>query len=126
MRSVMPLSRVSATRTWLTVCALRSVAASSVARAEGTSVQLLERWYDMVASRYPELGARLDERRPALRDPWGGALNGQPKRQQIVRDLRSSLDIQHAIETGSQRGSSTESFDAAYRVATSTADTTPR
>lgn len=52
----MPLAQVRATRTWLTLLALWLVARAGRPVLEESSVQLLERWYDKIATRYPDLG----------------------------------------------------------------------
>ncbi|MFC4948442.1 hypothetical protein [Pseudonocardia sp. GCM10023141] len=86
----------------------------------------LERWYDTIVAAPPRLGAWLDDRRPALRDPWGGPLNGQPKRQQIVRDLHAAIGFEHVVETGTHRGSSTAFFAVVCGVPVSTVELIPR
>jgi len=62
----------------------------------------------------PLVAARLDLVRPALRSSWGGPLNGQRERQQIVRDLAKAIPIEHVVETGTFRGTSTEFFSAVF------------
>jgi hypothetical protein len=39
---------------------------------------------------------------------WGGAMNGQARRQQVVRDIFRAIDFDEVIETGTFRGATTE------------------
>src|SRR5947209_5803157 len=53
--------------------------------------------------------ARLDYHRfPTLLNGWGGPLNGQCGRQQLVIDLMQAIRFTHIIETGTYRGTTTE------------------
>jgi hypothetical protein len=47
---------------------------------------------------------------PEVRDSWGGPLNGQQRRQEIVAALLNRLGIDTVVETGTFRGTSTEYF----------------
>lgn len=59
----------------------------------------------------PKLLGVLDYYRfPQFRQSWGGPLNGQKKRQQMVSLLVEKLGIGAIIETGTFRGASTEFF----------------
>src|SRR5437016_3768245 len=53
--------------------------------------------------------ARIDYHlHPGHFQGWGGALNGQCGRQQIVIDLLRSFPFTHIIETGTYRGTTTD------------------
>jgi predicted O-methyltransferase YrrM len=56
----------------------------------------------------PRLAGILDYLRPSLRASWGGPMNGQPHRQEIVRDLMRLLRFEQVVETGTFRGATTE------------------
>jgi hypothetical protein len=59
----------------------------------------------------PRLKGRLEYHvRPALRASWGGPLNGQKFRQEIVIDLLQKLRPVRVLETGTFRGTTTEFF----------------
>jgi predicted O-methyltransferase YrrM len=47
---------------------------------------------------------------PGVLSSWGGPLNGQRCRQQIVRELARAIGFDQVIETGTFRGASTEFF----------------
>jgi predicted O-methyltransferase YrrM len=69
------------------------------------------RIYDVTMPRLPaELAASIDYARPSLRDSWGGPLNGQRHRQDMVRELVRLLDVDLVVETGTFRGTSSEFF----------------
>lgn len=66
--------------------------------------------YDRVVARVlpQRVIGPLDMVRPGVLTSWGGPLNGQQRRQQIVRDLSRAITFQQVIETGTYRGTSTE------------------
>jgi hypothetical protein len=70
-----------------------------------------QRLYDLVIPHLPaELAASIDSTRPSLRESWGGPLNGQRHRQEMVRELVRLLDVEVVVETGTYRGASSEFF----------------
>ncbi len=71
------------------------------------------RLYNYLTDRMrPDLAARIDYLSPRFRDGWGGPLNGQSQRQQLVRDLYQAIPFTATIETGSFRGHTTSFFAA--------------
>jgi hypothetical protein len=74
----------------------------------------------------PDLAGRLDLRRPSLRGSWGGPLNGQQRRREVVRDLARAISFDRAIETGTYRGTSTEFFSAVIGTPVETVEANPR
>jgi hypothetical protein len=46
--------------------------------------------------------------KPELRDSWGGPFNGQQGRQELFRELLSTVGFQMIVETGTYRGTTTE------------------
>jgi predicted O-methyltransferase YrrM len=53
------------------------------------------------------VGALDYYRFPAHRESWGGPMNGQQRRQQMVESLFSHLEIGAVVETGTFRGTTT-------------------
>src|SRR3954452_11550307 len=51
---------------------------------------------------------------PSLRETWGGPLNGQERRREIVQELASAIEFDRVLETGTFRGSSTEFFATVF------------
>ena len=74
----------------------------------------------------PDLAGRIDLLRPSLRGSWGGPLNGQQRRRDIVRDLARIESFDRAIETGTYRGTSTEFFSAVFGSPVETVEANPR
>lgn len=74
----------------------------------------------------PRLASRIDMARPSLRAPWGGPLNGQSHRQQIIRDLARAIDFDEVVETGTYRGTSTEFFAHVFGKPVHTVEANPR
>lgn len=69
------------------------------------------RAYDVAMPRLPAgLAASIDYARPSLRESWGGPLNGQRHRQEMVRELVRLVDLDVVVETGTFRGTSSEFF----------------
>jgi len=88
---------------------------------------VLERAYEVVAELLPsEVAGRIDLTRPSYRASWGGPLNGQQNRCQIVRDLAKAIDFDRVIETGTYRGTSTEFFSAVFGVPVATVEANTR
>ena len=80
-----------------------------------TRLKLFEDAYERIARELPpRVSARLDRLRPSLRASWGGPLNGQVGRQQIVRDLARCVEFNRVFETGTYRASTTEFFEAVF------------
>jgi len=79
---------------------------------QSRAAQFFDRSYDQVVRRLPgKVAASLDWRRPAYLHSFGGPLNGQSGRQQIVRDLLIGVGgFAQLVETGTFRGASTEFF----------------
>jgi hypothetical protein len=74
----------------------------------------------------PDLAGRIDLLRPSFRGSWGGPLNGQQRRCEIVRDLAHAISFDRAIETGTYRGTSTEFFSAVMGTPIETVEANPR
>lgn len=71
------------------------------------------RLYNQITNRLPAEGAaRIDYLSPRFREGWGGPLNGQRHRQQLVRKLYRAVPFSATVETGSFRGHSTAFFAA--------------
>lgn len=69
--------------------------------------------YDKALSQLPgRVSARIDLARPSLLRGWGGPLNGQRHRRQVVRDLFRAIDFACVVETGTFRGHTTQFFAA--------------
>lgn len=85
------------------------------------------RVYNRTTSKLPpKVAGRLDLLRPSLASSWGGPLNGQHGRRQIVRDLARAGHFDVALETGTFRGTSTEFFAAVMGVPVVTVEGHPR
>jgi predicted O-methyltransferase YrrM len=74
----------------------------------------------------PDLAGRLDLLRPSYRSSWGGPLNGQERRRDIVRELARTISFDRVFETGTYRGTSTEFFSAVFGVPVETVEANPR
>lgn len=86
-----------------------------------------ENRYELIARRLPpRVAARLDLRRPSLRFPWGGPLNGQERRCELLQELATSTHFDLVIETGTYRGTSTELFAALFDAPIISAELDPR
>lgn len=74
----------------------------------------------------PRLRARLEYASGLQRffDPFGGPLNGQHGRQQMVREIIERCQIERIVETGSYRGNSTQWF-AAFGLPVTTVEVSP-
>jgi predicted O-methyltransferase YrrM len=76
-----------------------------------TPAQRLSRIIEFGVGRMPTpVAARLDMLRPSLRSSLGGPMNGQLRRQEMVRQLIRTIPFAATIETGTFRGSTTEFF----------------
>jgi hypothetical protein len=63
-----------------------------------------------VRGRFPSAFAAVDVSIPRRRPPWGGPMNGQRGRQDIVRTLIGLRPPTAVLETGTNLGTSTEYF----------------
>ena len=82
---------------------------------------------EMVASRVsPKLGARLDDFQPKYRVSFTGPLNGQVQRQRLVRELFRAVDFDEVLETGTNRGRTTEFFAHLFGGPIFTVEINPR
>jgi len=63
---------------------------------------------------------------PSLREPYGGALNGQRVRQETVLELLRALPFRAVVETGTFRGSTTEFFATYASVPVYSVELSPR
>ena len=89
--------------------------------------QFFDSAYSKVTKFLPsDLAGRIDLFRPSFRGSWGGPLNGQQRRCDIVRDLARVISFDRAIETGTYRGTSTEFFSAVLGTPIETVETNPR
>jgi len=70
----------------------------------------------------PKIAARVDLLRPSLVDVWGGALNGQQRRRELVAQIAASGRFDRVIETGTFRGASTEYLADAFAVPVETVE----
>jgi hypothetical protein len=64
--------------------------------------------------------------RPHIREPWGGAFNGQRSRQGIFLELIERMSFRVIIETGTFRGSATEFLADGSRLPVHTVESNPR
>jgi hypothetical protein len=89
--------------------------------------QSLETAYSRVTTRLPpDLAGRIDLLRPSWRDSWGGPLNGQLRRRDLVRDLARTIEFDQVIETGTYRGTTTEFLSAVFGAPTISVEANPR
>jgi predicted O-methyltransferase YrrM len=71
-------------------------------------LSITERLYRRATGFLPaRLAARLDLMRPAYNRGWGGPMNGQERRQQVIRDLFAAVEFDEVVETGTFRGGTT-------------------
>jgi hypothetical protein len=67
--------------------------------------------YERAATRLPPtVASRIDEVIPAYRRLWGGPLNGQARRQELVKAVVNALPASAIVETGTFRGQTTAFF----------------
>ncbi len=72
-------------------------------------MKLSEKIYRRITNALPEsLAAKLDMADAKSWAGWGGAMNGQARRQQVIRDIFRAIDFDEVIETGTFRGATTE------------------
>lgn len=84
---------------------------------------ILDKAYRGVTRYLPaKLAGRLDLLRPSYWASWGGPLNGQERRQEIVRELAREVRFDRVIETGTYRGTTTEFFSAVFGVPVATVE----
>lgn len=55
----------------------------------------------------PGIAFRVDLLRPSLADSWGGPMNGQVKRWQMIRDMITLGNFDEVVETGTYRSTTT-------------------
>jgi predicted O-methyltransferase YrrM len=95
-------------------------------KVQGMSL-ILDKIYNRVTKALPpEVAGRVDLLRPSYRDSWGGPLNGQARRREVVRDLAVAIQFDRVIETGTYRGTSTEFFAAVFGMPVETVEANPR
>lgn len=73
----------------------------------GLIQDLLDRFTSLVAVASPVLAAVLDWTRPSLHSTWGGPMNGQAGRREIVRQLTAQVRPEAVVEAGTFRGDTT-------------------
>jgi hypothetical protein len=67
-----------------------------------------ERAYRALTNRLPvDWAVRLDLARPGYHGSWGGPMNGQARRRQLVKDIFEAVPIDEVVETGAFRGTTT-------------------
>ncbi len=72
------------------------------------------------------LSSRVDYMRPSLRNSWGGPLNGQRHRQNMVREILQRIRPAQIVETGTYRASTTEFFAHLLDVPIHSSEAMPR
>jgi len=83
--------------------------------------------YDRLTELLPPATAwRIDLLRSSLRESWGGSLNGQERRRELVRSIAQSFDFDVVLETGTYRGTSTVFFASVFGVPVETVEANPR
>jgi|NGEPerStandDraft_6_1074524.scaffolds.fasta_scaffold37242_3 hypothetical protein len=70
----------------------------------------------------PTVAAALDSLVPSFRGSWGGPLNGQARRREIVREVAVRLACDSVYETGTFRGTSTEFLAAVFGTTVDTVE----
>ena len=89
--------------------------------------QALEKAYESVTKFLPPaLAGRLDLLRPSFRTSWGGPLNGQELRREIVRNLAGLIHFDRVLETGTYRGTTTEFLTDLFDAPVTTIEVNPR
>jgi predicted O-methyltransferase YrrM len=84
---------------------------------------VLERAYRGATRALPPAWAgHVDLLRPSFAAAWGGPLNGQERRRDIVRALARSVAFDRVLETGTYRGTSTEFFAAVFGTPVATVE----
>ncbi|HEX3829852.1 MAG TPA: hypothetical protein VHV82_21525, partial [Sporichthyaceae bacterium] len=91
----------------------------TMAKTYETTLRLLSR-------QVPRAVARADFASPSNLFPWGGPMNGQRGRQNIVRRLQSQLNFVAVVETGSFRGTTTEFLTYVTGAPVFTVESEPR
>lgn len=100
---------------------------SQVLHLRSRSKPWLGTTYACITNRIPpDYAGRIDLLRPSLRESWGGPLNGQLRRREMVRDLARSIRFDQVIETGTYRGTSTEFLSAVFGVPVLSIEANPR
>lgn len=71
-------------------------------------MRLKAKCLDAMAHFAPALVAYADWLQPSNLAAWGGPLNGQAGRQQLVREIVTLAQVNTVVETGTHRGTTTE------------------
>ncbi len=74
----------------------------------------------------PHVAGRVDLLRPSFRDSWGGPLNGQERRREIVEQLALRIPFDRVVEAGTYRGTTTEYLSSVFDAAITTVEVNPR
>ena len=89
--------------------------------------ELFERGYAALTARLPRrVAAFCDHLRPSLGDSWGGPMNGQAGRRELVRDLARRIRFERVVETGTYRGTTTQFLAHVFGTPLDTAEVDPR
>lgn len=85
------------------------------------------RWQRQLMRRLPpEFASRLDQLRPKFAVSWGGPLNGQQGRRDLVRQIAKSMHFDRVIETGTHLGTSAAFFADVFGSPVHTVESEPR
>jgi predicted O-methyltransferase YrrM len=86
-----------------------------------------DKTYDDVTGRLPQrVAGWVDLLRPSYRAPYGGPLNGQERRAELLRALARSIRFDRVLETGTYRGTSTALLRRVFRAPVASVDSNPR
>ncbi len=88
--------------------------------------QAEERALNLMGRLSPGAAAALDWLEPSKHTSWGGPMNGQRGRQEIVRTLFGSQVVGQVIETGTYRGTTTMFFFHMFGGPVLTVEANPR
>jgi len=89
--------------------------------------QVFEEFYESATDVLPpRVAGRADLLRPSFRTRYGGPLNGQARRQELVQELAQAINFDAVLETGSLRGSTTEFLRATFDKPVWTVEHEPR
>jgi hypothetical protein len=79
-----------------------------VVRRVGRPTNLHEKTVSTLSNYLPTVAATLDWLQPSKLSSWGGPMNGQLGRQQLIRELLKFANVDAVVETGTYRGTTTE------------------